>query len=296
MTITLLVDSTFLCHRAFHTTGQLTYKEEATGVAFGFLRELNSLTQRYFPDTIMFAFDSSGPGIRNEIYPEYKFSRRNKVRSDEEKESYNLFKDQVKKLKRKILPELGYNNIFSQRGYEADDIIAYFAERVIYGDKAIIVTADNDMWQCLAHNISWYNPSSKANNKLVTRTSFNAKYNIDPAMWASVKALAGCRTDDIEGIEGIGDITAAKWFAGTLDPKSKKYKTVSDNLEVHNRNIKLTRLPLSGLELPELQADEATDEKKMKMQFDLGIRHRRRPKKKPDKKPKKKLKFSGFDI
>lgn len=292
MTLILLVDSHYLSHRAFHTTGQLTYKEEATGVAFGFLREIDNLTQRYHPDIIMFAFDYDGPGIREGIYPEYKYTRRNKVRSDEEKESYLLFKDQVKKLKKKILPELGYNNIFSQRGYEADDIIAYFAERTSDFNTATIVTADNDMWQCLAHNISWYNPSSKAKNKKVTASLFKHKYNIDPAMWASVKALAGCKTDDIEGIRGIGEITAAQWFAGTLDKKSKKYKTISDNIEVHNRNIKLTRLPLNGLELPELVADEVTDEKKMKTQFDLGIRARRRPK----GKPKKKLKFSGFDI
>lgn len=290
MTTLLLVDSNYICHRSWHTTGQLTHEGEATGVAFGFLRELDSLVDMFNPDTVIFAFDCD-PLIRYEIYPEYKFTRKNKVRSEEEKISYALFKTQVQKLKNEIIPALGYNNIYAEIGYEADDIIAYFCERLPIGDDAIIVSADQDLWQCLTDKIICYNPSSNAKNKLITEAFFRQKYKIEPALWASVKAIAGCKTDDIKGIEGIGDITAAKWFSGDLKEGSKKYQAIHDNLDIHNINIKLTRLPLDGLKLVGLQPDDATESKKTKVQVDLGIRNRRQTRRKPQV-----IGFKGFDI
>jgi len=285
MSTQLLIDSHFLCYRAFHTTGQLTHEGEATGVAFGFLRELHILREMYNPDTVVFAFDFGGTGIRGEIYPDYKLKRRNRIFTEEQKIQYASFREQIKKLKSKILPALGYNNIFSQKGYEGDDIIAHFAEKLLGKDDAIIVTADNDLWQCLKDNVIWYNPSSK---KVITSKSFQDKWKIDPVLWAGVKAISGCSTDGVVGLKAIGEVIAARWFSGDLKHDSKAYQKISNNIQIHNRNIKLTRLPLPGLDLPELVSDEVTEKKGIKIEIELGIRTKRQARKKPE--------YTGFDI
>lgn len=100
-----------------------------------------------------------------------------------------------------------------------------------------------------------------------------------------MKALAGCTGDNVKGISGVGEITAAKWFAGTLNPTSKAYQDINDQLEVHNDNLPLVRLPFPGLELPGLRDDEVTEERKIKVEIELGMRPSRRAEKK-----------SGFDL
>ncbi len=283
MSTILLLDGNFLCHRARHTTNHLEYNGKRIGVLFGFLKELETLTGLHLPSKIVFAFDHSGTGIRGELYPDYKISRRSKVFTEEEKDDYISFQQQVEKLRGKILPTMGYKNIFQMRGYEADDIIAHFAERIPADDFGLIITADDDMWQCLSDNVAWYNPISK---KTVTNKSFVEKWGICPAMWANVKAMAGCKTDDIEGIKGIGPVYASKWFANTLKKESKQFKLIDENLAVHNRNIGLTRLPLEGLVLPEMIEDETTEKSIMDVHISLGMRHRRQARKK----------FTGFDL
>ncbi len=288
MTTYMFVDCHYLCYRAFHTTGNLMYEGAHTGIAFGFLRELDRLIDLHMPDITVFTFDSGGKGLRGEMYPEYKANRKERTeRTEEKKVEYLSFREQVNTLRTKILPRMGYRNIFRRRGYEADDIMAYYAERIDSDDFGIIVTADNDLWQCVNDNVMWYNPSSH-NYKIVTRESFIKEWNIDPVMWANVKALAGCTSDNIKGVKWIGEKSAAKWFAGTLKSDSSVYKKISDDIDIHNRNIKLTKLPLEGIELPELRLDAATEKRKMKVHMELGIR--------PKRQVSKKQKSDGFDF
>lgn len=272
MSTTLLIDVSYMSYRAFFSTGQLSHQGEATGVVFGVLRDIDLLTEQHGASRCMLAFDWGGGGHRSLLMPDYKISRRTKKRTPEEEEALEQFYAQVAKMRTKIFPALGYRNIHRCRGYEADDILAYYAERIIPPDDAVIITGDNDLWQCLRGNVRWYNPTQK---RLVTFESFRDEYKLDPSQWADVKALAGCGSDDVPGITGIGDKTAAKWFRNQLKPDSKAYQSISANLDVHVRNIPLVRLPFPGLDMPELVDDELTTDKKLLVQEKLGIRPRR---------------------
>lgn len=285
--VCFLVDTTYLCHRAWHATGRLSHDGEYTGVAFGVLRDIENILEIYEGslNTFVFAFDHGGPGLRGLRDPNYKKSRVEKELTEEEKAANQLFFDQVDNLKRKILPSIGYKNIFCKRGYEGDDIIAAAAEVVKESmDDVVIITGDNDLWQCLDDKVSWRSPSGK----VVTFQSFRKEWEIDPEMWASVKALAGCSTDDVEGIKGVGEKTAAKWFNGQLKPGSKKYQDISNNLHVHNRNLPLVKLPYPGLELPGIRADGATEDNWRAVKDELGIR--------PARGSAKRRKFQGFNV
>ena len=75
---------------------------------------------------------------------------------------------------------------------------------------------------------------------------------------------------------------------GELKERSKILAACNNGLGIHNRNMKLVRLPLPyvGKYLPEIQEDDATEQKKLKVQIKLGIRHKRQASKK----------YVGFDI
>lgn len=294
LNVWVLVDTTYLCHRARHTTGGdggLEYDGRPTGIAFGVLRTINDLMDTYSPHRMVLAFDHQDKGLREQILPTYKSSRasRKQELTEEERAERQSFYEQVNRLQNDILPKMGYNNVLSVSGYEADDIIAALAEKVPNADKGVIVSGDKDLYQCLQPHICMYHPITKVT---VTSASFRKEYGIDPVQWAGVKALAGCSTDDVVGIRGVGDKTAARWFSGDLKVDSKKYKAISENLDVHNRNLPIVKLPFPGLKLPKIVADNVTEASKAAVERELGIRASR-----ISTKAKEKMrKMRGFDI
>lgn len=256
MSICLFVDSNYLCHRAFHSMPNLTAGETRTEVYYGFFRELQQLSMRFTTNKIAFCFDSR-LSDRKQLYPGYKKSREDRYKNmtPEEKERYDGFRQQVDDLRKKWLPALGYSNVFRQRGKEADDILAALVtERLRPGEEGVIVSNDEDLYQLLTHRVSIWKPTAK---KLYTIADFKEEWGMDPAMWSIVKALAGCTSDDIPGIDGIGPKTAAKWVNGQLS-KGKLYERIVDNCNITKRNAPLVKLPFSGTVAPRLHRNKCT--------------------------------------
>ncbi len=236
----LLVDVSYLSYRAFHTTGSLSYHGVKTGVAYGIIRELSTLIEWYQPRAVAFCFDSK-ESIRRTKYGDYKRNRRVHPEGKEAKLRDALV-EQVVALRREHLPEMGFKNLFQRKGYEADDLIAHLAERVHFDEDAVIVAADKDLYQCLSQRVRMYNPVTK---KEYTIDSFGKEYGVHPGSWARVKAIAGCPTDNIKGVVGVGDKTAAKYVAGKL--KGDKTTLIEKSLKLISFNIELTALPLPGI-------------------------------------------------
>lgn len=269
----LLIDSSYIAHWVYHAFGDvLTFNEEPTAVVYGFLQKVLRIQAEFDTDQIAFAFDR-GTGCRKQILPTYKDCRAKAHENDteEEQQSRRNFYLQVRRLREQYLLQLGFRNVFSQEGYEADDIIASLAKSSIGEDgTAVIISSDQDLWQCINENVSCYNPYTK---QLVDRKAFLAKWEIDPAIWSSVKALAGCSGDDVPGLRGIGELTAAKYYQGKLKPESAAYKKITgEGVDVYARNIKLVRLPFEGTEVFKLQQDKVTAEKWNDLANRLGMK------------------------
>jgi DNA polymerase-1 len=222
----------------------LSYIGQPTTIIYGFLKNLIDLQEQFRTGRFLFCFDSKA-SLRKNIYPAYKQKRHAKELTEEELEFEKAFRLQIKKLRRKYLPEIGYRNIFRKNGFESDDLLAYLARKVTNNDpgaRAVIITADHDLFQCIAPRVSIYNPSSR---KELTLQEFKHKYDIHPKKWATVKAIAGCNTDGVEGVRGVGELTAIKYLNDKLGYKTKAYAAITSNdgKRIRKRNMQLVKLP-----------------------------------------------------
>lgn len=253
----LLLDCNYLCHRAKHTTGGLSYDGDATGVMYGFLKALSTFQDLFGTSRFVFCWDSN-TSKRKEIYPVYKANREREY-TDEEKEFDKQFRRQMKKLRTRYLPMIGFKNVFVQCGYEGDDVIASIALHLSNDDEAVIISNDHDLYQCIAHNISFFNPQKC---RVLTLQGFKKKYGIKPHEWALVKAIAGCTTDNVAGIYRVGEKTAIKYLQGRLSSKCNTWKDIT-NLTgkiIFDRNFPLVKLPMRGTQRFSLRRDRLSEQ------------------------------------
>lgn len=247
----LILDCNYLAYRAKYIFGDLSYAGSVTGVIYGFLRDVVNLMERFETRRVVFCWDSRYKK-RREIFPDYKAHREQKEKTPEEEEFEKTFFQQIRALRKRHLPTIGFRNIFQQKGYEADDIIAAVCLYIIPDlSEGIIVTADQDLFQLIRKNIKWFNPRT---GELITLGSFKKKFGIHPHKWAKVKAIAGCVSDNVPGIEGVGNKTAIKYVKNELSETSKKYTDIKRGWNsIVLRNIRLVELPYAGIKYPKLK-------------------------------------------
>lgn len=241
----LFLDSPYLCWRAFYTTGHLSYKDVPTGIVFGYLRTILDLQDCFTTIRLVHCFDK-GKSKRIELYPGYKGSRKTKKKDLPKDQIMALrsVKNQIIRLRKEYLPEIGAKNICSQMGYEADDVIASLCQSLPEEHEAIIVSADQDLFQLLSNNVCMYNPREK---KITTRELFIKEWGIKPDQWVMVKALAGCGSDEIKGIKGVGEKIAAKYLTKELKESSKIYSKILEEFSITETNLPLVKLPFPGI-------------------------------------------------
>lgn len=266
----LLFDVNNLCHRAFHTTGSLSHKGIVTGVLFGVFRDILFLQELHQTENIIFCFDS-GESIRKSIYPAYKANRKPPL-TEKEAEAKETLYQQIEKLRTKWLPALGYRNILQDMGYEADDLIASVCVDLHSTDEAVVVSSDQDLYQLLSGRVRIWNPHKK---KTITIQSFKKEYGIHPYHWPKVKAIAGCSSDNIKGIKGVGEKTAIKFHLGTLRG-TKTWENIMEGNNQIEKNLRLTRLPLFQTPHFSFVKDEVTNDKWYEVLEKLGMKSLRK--------------------
>ncbi len=158
--------------------------------------------------------------------------------------------------------------MFGVQGYEADDLIASIALRV---RNAIIVGSDRDFYQLLSRGVRQWLPDRQ---RMMTLKRFREKYKIEPAMWATVKALTGCDTDEVPGIEGVGEPTAIKYLRGELPTTYKVFGRIQspESRILTERNRHLVKLPFRGTPKLQLWQDDLSLEGWRKVCNHLGMR------------------------
>ena len=256
----LLLDGHSLAYRAFFalpvenfstTTGQ------PTNAVYGFTSMLINVLRDERPTHIIVTFDVSRRSFRTEQYSEYKANR---------SETPTDFKGQVS-LVQEVLGALRIP-VVEKAGYEADDVIATLtAQARASGMDVLICSGDRDAFQLVRDGVTVLYPKRGVSELARMDTAaVTARYGVGPEHYRAIAAMVGETSDNLSGVPGVGDKTAAKWllaygdFDGVVENVDKIKGKVGDSLREHLgsvlRNYELNRL-VDDLELP-LHPDDTT--------------------------------------
>lgn len=200
----LLLDGNSLTYRAFFAlpTDMATASGQVTNAVFGFTSMFINMVKDQKPDGIMVAFDRPEPTFRHEANPLYKAQR---------EASPDILRQQMG-LVREVLSAL-HVTVIDLAGWEADDILATVAERGAQaGHDVVVVTGDRDSYQLVRdpHIKVLYNKRGVSDYALYDEAGILEKTGVTPALYPQYAALRGDPSDNLEGVPGVGEKTAAK--------------------------------------------------------------------------------------
>lgn len=264
----LIVDASALCYRSFYALPDLSHDGVKTAVVYGVLRQVRDLEERFVTSRTAWCFDS-GRSLRREVVPSYKRKRREDLTEEQERARQELF-GQIKLLRTDYLPSLGYRNVFVQNGYEADDVIASVVQHLPRQVGAVVVSDDGDLYQLLeGERIVMWRPAVK---RVYGEQQLREEYGAGPGMWASVKALAGCPGDGVEGVKGVGIKTAVRFLSGTLKDTSVVFRRIVEGNGTWRANLRLVELPFHGACEFRTEPDAVAQDKWDQLTKRLGIK------------------------
>ena len=209
----LLLDGNSLTYRAFFAlpTDMATASGQVTNAVFGFTSMLINLLKDHKPDGIMVAFDRPEPTFRHEQHVEYKAQR---------EAAPDILRQQMG-LVRQVLEALRITMV-ELAGWEADDVLATVAERAkADGHEIMIVTGDRDVYQLVEDPLVrvLYNRRGVSDYALYDEAGIFGRTGVTPARYVDYAALRGDPSDNLPGVPGVGEKTAAKLIStyGGLD-------------------------------------------------------------------------------
>ncbi|WP_327188945.1 DNA polymerase I [Streptomyces xinghaiensis] len=242
----MLMDGHSLAYRAFFALPAenfTTSMGQPTNAIYGFASMLANTLRDEQPTHLAVAFDVSRKTWRSEEFAEYKANR---------SKSPDEFKGQVE-LIGELLDTMRVTR-FAVEGYEADDVIATLATQAeAAGFEVLIVTGDRDSFQLVSEHVTVLYPT-KGVSELTrfTPEKVQEKYGLSPAQYPDFAALRGDPSDNLPGIPGVGEKTAAKWINqfGSFDElvaraeevKGKAGQNLREHLDAVKLNHRLTGL------------------------------------------------------
>lgn len=200
----VLIDGHSILNRAFYGLPDLTNSEGLhTNAVYGFLNIMTKILEEEKPQYLTVAFDLHAPTFRHEMYEAYKGTR--KPMPEELRQQVPLIKE--------VLQAMGVTIIF-QEGYEADDLLGTIARRSeAKGMDVTIVSGDRDLLQLATDKTLIRIPKTRGGKTVIEdyhTEQVIETYKVTPPQIIELKALMGDTADNIPGIPGVGEKTAAK--------------------------------------------------------------------------------------
>jgi len=237
----MLLDGHSLAYRAFYALPAENFSTstgETTNAVYGFVSMLINTLRDEKPTHAAVAFDLSRETFRSAEFPDYKANR---AASPPE------FKPQIPVIQR-VLGALEVP-VVTAPGFEADDIIATLA-RQAHGEgfDVLILTGDRDALQLVEPGITVLYPRKGVSDLArMTPEAVLEKYGVTPQQYADLAALRGDPSDNLPGIPGVGEKTAAKWIqqfgsvAALVDRADEVGGKVGQSLRDHLPSVLLNR-------------------------------------------------------
>lgn len=194
----LAIDGNSIMNRAFYGIKALsTSKGEYTNALTGFMNIYLKELEAVQPDCAAVAFDLKAPTFRHKADAAYKANR--KGMPHELALQMPLIKE--------ILADLGVKTLECE-GFEADDILGTLSEIFGDGDECVILTGDRDSLQLVSESCT-VRLATNRETVVYTPDKFREDYGLEPIQLIELKALMGDSSDNISGVKGIGEKTAA---------------------------------------------------------------------------------------
>lgn len=191
-----IVDGSSFLYRAYYSMPPLTARDGTTVHAvYGFCRMIKKIMDTYKPEHMVLVWDSKGPTMRHEIYPEYKQTRQ-AAPSD---------LGTQKQLIKEFAQLIGLTQL-EMPGIEADDLMFSLAKELERNNqKSLLITSDKDLRQVLSEHVHILDPFQE---KIITRESAEEKYGFSLDKLPFYFGLIGDTSDNIPGVKGVGPKTA----------------------------------------------------------------------------------------
>lgn len=255
----LLVDGMNLFIRCFSAIPTLNDDGQHIGGLVGFLKSLAATIRMVRPTRVVVVFDGKGGSLRRKkVYSNYKEQRAMKSRLNRVV-GFEDIVDEQQSMKWQIsrvyqyLQQLPISTIMIDH-IEADDVIAYLSS--YFGEKVCILSNDRDFLQLVSERVNIYIPTQK---KMFNPQNLLEQYGIWTENFAIYKALLGDKSDNIQGIKGMGDKTIIKHFpelgeqrkldldefiqtAVNYDGKSKSMNSLKENIDSFKTNYQIMQL------------------------------------------------------
>lgn len=222
----IVIDGMNAFYRSYAVNPTMNANGDHIGGYVGFFKTLQKIARYTEPDDIIVAWD--GPGgskKRRSINKNYKEGRKPVKRynrtyehtispKEEEQNKGWQIAQTIELLNTTPVKQLLFNNI------EADDLIAYVVKSDVYQEwQKVIVSNDRDFMQLLNEDTVLYRPVTDA---VVTRDTVLSEYEIHPENMTIARAIIGDKSDNLEGVSGVGEKTVVKCFP-ELSGSSKIY-------------------------------------------------------------------------
>src|SRR5436853_2545256 len=202
-----LVDGSHTIFRAYHALPHLSTRQGGpTNAVYGFTTMLLRAIRGGNPTHLAVAFDEEAKAKRSEVYSAYKATRG--APPEDLTPQFPLVRRVLEALR---VPAIGFP------GYEADDVIATLAKRAkAQGWDVVIVSGDKDLMQLVVDGIRCYDSMYE---KWYGPAEVEEKWGVPPAQVADLLALTGEKIDNIPGVPGVGEKTAASLLkeSGSLE-------------------------------------------------------------------------------
>jgi len=191
-----LIDASSYVFRAFHAVPPLTTAHGIpTNAVFGVTNMLLKLRRDATPHYATAVFDAPGPTFRDRLFTEYKANR----------PAIPAELDAQVPFIRRIVPALGFA-VCEEVGVEADDVIGTLACRAVeQGCDVVVVTGDKDMIQIVGEHVTLWDTMR---DRWTRVEDVQRRFGLEPRQLVDVMALMGDATDNVPGVEGIGEKTA----------------------------------------------------------------------------------------
>jgi DNA polymerase-1 len=238
----LIIDQLNLFFRNYIVNPSLSTDGMPIGGLRGCIQSLQKVIRESKPDMIVICWDGEGGSKKRKLLKkDYKAGRKpirlnRAIRNlSEEQEVDNKIWQQTRLIEY-------YNQIpviqFMFKFTEADDIIAYVANHKLLEEyQKIILSSDKDFFQLLSNKTVLYRPIQK---EVLNKKSIVEKFDIHPTNFALARAMAGDKSDNIEGIPGLGLKTISKRFPFLKEEKTATFSDIFSHCkkELQEKNVK----------------------------------------------------------